>query len=407
MAMQSLLFRNPVVQDNFLLSGGMQRLEQTDSLVSGLIRVGALAVALRDSSTGLTQLNDQIVKKARKGSYVPFIGDSINLYDSRGFRDYLGHLDGALDSGSHVVKWVPQELGSLFRDKMQVSASNGEWGGKVEDLSEVYDWVDAMALSEGRETHSCSDYFAIADKRLSGARKSLVKNWARSYYLTNLPDRADISAWLPAHPLRNHRLSGAISKLPRVKKMRSVLSNGLLNPHFLANVTAEAIHDVRKDDRFIKLQTAFETGTATEREYELGQYAKMIADNAPKLMAGSRETIESAERRATKYQASGKNAAILGAGIGAVSAASAAHLVQLTLDLSSPRVTAAIAAGGAMLGRKIGQLGEQHMNSKAERALAGKVEAIDAAKKRLHLASRWDKDVLSLVDVIHWSPLKS
>jgi hypothetical protein len=303
LALQSLLFACPVLQDNFLLSRQAFEMSTSDSLLPDLLANGSAAIAMRRGVHGPAELALELARRVQAGTYVPFPGDSAALYESQEFQRYSHNLERARDEAGTQITWTPSELGVLYRAKMEQAAVAGEWGGNPEPLLAAFDAVEHSVRAVNRSGHSCSDYYNAADRLFTDVRNSYVKAWARSYYLTNLPDACDIASWIPSNLLAAHKRRDEFSALEWKDSTTDFeLGAGLFNLHFLQHVPSAAIIELRKEDSFKMLQAAVNRGDRVGAEYAFSHYKTVVYGRAAELVPESRTKVQSSDAKAKELR---------------------------------------------------------------------------------------------------------
>ncbi len=381
LALHALLLEKPTIQDNFLLSEHLWRLTRKDDFVVQLIRFGILQIAIRNNaSQSLVNVNTSLVDRTRAGLYRPFLGDSLHLYESHDFRDYIQTLDRAVSSGATLVEWNPMSHGAKYRAKMMESAltSASEWDLRVEDAMDVVDAVEKLVPGG---THSRSAYWDVADRYYGGDdRNEKVKRWARAFYLTNIPDETGLSASMPTEALTTTTSSRAHELAWLAAEASSVDSDGqyFFNPVFLANVSAEAIRDLRQTASFSAMQGALRAGDADLARGYFKDYVHVVSAAAPKVIPAFSEKISTFESHIKAKT---------------LISMAAPALWTISLGVASTGAGIPLAIGTAGLGFLAKALGTTRGS---EKMLQRQMEEARAVLK----TSRFRGSILTLIDVV-------
>lgn len=385
LALHALVVGTPVLQDNFLLSGQSMSLEAKDPLLSFLIGSGVLTVALRSTANGLIPVSRAQAKNANEGRFTAFAGDDSALYSSREFDQYVATVDTAITKGGNALRWDPVALGTRYRYKMASSADECEWETTEDRLMLVFSEVENEARTEGRVTHSCSDYFRAADRVSSPVDRDLVKQWARSFYLTNLPDVLKIASWLPVSLLEQHRNYSTIQHLfPSKVDADLEVEEGLLNSYFLLNVPGEAILELRSETSFLAMQEARANVDEPAFRLEFSRYKKRVYDFASRQLANGNSRYRRLDKVANAAETISKASGVFGSGV-----------LTVGLAFLFPTLPAVGAAGAvATYGIKL------FSDSGARKAREQQEKLVNEARNQLR-ESRYRGCVLSLVDVVH------
>ena len=390
LAFQCLVLDQPVIQDNFLLWGTLQRAARNDGLIYDLISRKILGLALRDSVDSFSKLNEGLAAKALVGKYVPFPGDTPETYSSNNFRAYSDSLNTALESGLDPVWWTPAELGMLFRAKMMDSAANSEWGTSSLLLG-AFEAAEELAIQDGRQNQTCSDYWFVADKYYSGKDNLQIKRWARSYYLTNLSDKYDLASCMPTRLAVVNTESPGVSDLPWVNSEDdlTVLQEGLFNPYLLQTIDAAGIEELRKESSFQEMQTALLNDDTHRANFKFRQYAQAVYEKAPVVLPALAKKREEAARNRERG-ATTRGAATLVGGLVTVAFGVAACLAgRPDLALLSPAGGGAAATAAQVIGGRQIASSKQKQNRLLQEA------------RQLLQQSRYKGNLLSLVDVLY------
>lgn len=360
LAFHALLLEHPVILNDFLLWGKLASQRALDALLCKLISKRILCVALRGGVDSLGVLNEQLIKKIGQQAYVPFPGDDVGTFTKEDFTNYVRRLDRALNKGGDPVRWSPAKLGHFFRAKMLDSACSGEWAEPMK-LLDAYDRVDELAKKEKRETHTCSDYWQAADAFFKGEENLTIKRWARSYYLTNLPDVCGLASCVPASLVLPHRRAGSGERLPwqRAEPDDLVLRDGLYNPLFLRSVTADVIAELRGESSFKNMQLALAEDDLQSATAEFANYARSVYARAPEVVPEHAGRTRRGRRVTSVGKVVASTAPIV-AGVAAVAFGVATHVTS-NPDLTwlAPLVGGAVNVATKRLGDGVGKRGEE------------------------------------------------
>lgn len=392
-ALQSLLFARPVIQDNFLLCGqALQLCSEKDQIVEKLLRKDVLSVALRDTAHGLYDLSKKQALKAQDGTFRPFVGDTSELYASKDFEAHAVKLDRALSAGASALPWTPTVLGSDYRDLLAASASGSELGGKSYLALQAFDAVEKKtSQSKAASSHSCSDYYDIADEMFSGDDRTTVKAWARWYYLLNLPTKLKIKSWLPSHVLSKHPRRTVLSNIPWKKSEEDVhLSEGLFNEEFLASIPPEGILELRGEPAFTRMQNAMKENDVNAFLLEFDAFKMTVHSRVGEFLPESYKRGNQLKARALSLSRAGTASNLLGTAIGGAIGAFAGAL--------------GIAIGGG-IGSALGYGIKFASDTFSKRILDERQQIFDSAHDRLR-NTRFRGDALSLLDLVH-GPIQS
>lgn len=391
LALHSMIFQAPIIQDDFLLTGQAFRLTTGigtpavgDPLLRDLLESRILTVALRTTSESLDQLRDGQAKKAAAGTFFPFKGDTAALYGTVEFVKYAQDLDRVLAEPPRKFRWEPSEIGEQFRARMESSLTSEEWSFE-EIRRATFKKVDLVA--RGR-TQSCSDYFNVVKEGTKFGK--VLRSWARAHYLTNLGIVCPLTTALPARLLMSHRVGQDVHVLPwNEAAADDELATGLFNPLLLMSVRADEIRELRSSSSFQNLQQALANPDKDPAGVQawFTAYKKHVAERAPSFIKEHRDAIASATRSKTRSELGKKLAPTASASIALLASYFAQHPVAVTAGLGAVALSTMF--------DKLGQKADQ------EREMA-----ILAARERLRISSQ-EGGILSLVSTLHYEDPQS
>ncbi len=383
LAFHALTVDSPIIQDNFFLCGALERLGRKDPLVCNLLETKVLGVALRKGMDGFTNLNVLQAAKAKEQTFVPFTGDTPATYSSDEFKEYAKTLQRALEKGRSVVEWMPSVLGLEFKKRMLESIH--EDPASERDRLIAFKAAQNLAEAAGRDTHTRSDYWKVAARHFSGDRMRKVKNWASSYYLTNLPHKYGLGSSMPNSILPpNTPLKHPWEKDPATAP--GPLHYGLYNRMFLRNVSAKMIIELRSGP-FVSFQDALSRNDFAAANGFFRQYAEEVARRAPEVIPTYTPTI----RRSRRIARVGKAIADHAGAHTTVTLTSGALILGYFLG-QAPLIPVLATAVGAVGTKLLGNRMERHGKEAEQKAIH---------EARRHIESRYDGNVLSLVDFVH------
>ena len=206
--LHALLFREPVIQDNFLISKLFYDVYNISPKKSfgGLFNNGLLNVAFRESADfSLIELKKDMLDKINNAKLLPHEGyeKGIELYQQTTFGIYLRRLNRVVDTKSAKgLEWKPGDMGARYTRMMDDSAKKEEISGIDSELAvSVFKSVDDIAQkgSKRRETHSRTLYYNYAEEKAKEDPDlaDRIRRWANLIYLQNLPDELSIESSSP------------------------------------------------------------------------------------------------------------------------------------------------------------------------------------------------------------------
>lgn len=307
--LHALLFKRPVIQDNFLISQHFQEVDKISKhSFPDLFRNGFLTIAFREGIVPKTEkLRERLATMTREGDFIPFEGKvkGSELYESLIFKRYLSRIDSAVNPRK-FIRWSPPRLGARFRDVMSSSAADGSSGLSPDLASNVFAEIDKIAETNagGKPRpkgpygigHNRSMYWKLADRRPDEKVAKQIKAWAASRYIRNLPDAYDLSLSLPNAAFREFNVGSPfdlLGSIPVETKAGTLqgIDRILLNPDIMCTLDPDSIGAFRSFKEFNDLQVALEGNDSDRLTRALIWYLKQFSEEIAKYHPRYRKKI--------------------------------------------------------------------------------------------------------------------
>jgi hypothetical protein len=304
--LHALLFKELVIQDNFLVSKLFYDIDKIspEQSFQTLFYEKILNVASRDNlEYSILNLKNDLQSKAIKGLYMPFEGQQgIELYQQADFENYIKQLDKNLKSQKKNFKsWSTDDLGRNLRKLMLESAENGTSGLEPEIAKNVVNSIDQIAFKNHKDLiHSRSMYFDYVKSLENKELADKIWAWISLVYLKNLPDKLSVGLSLSSQTLTNEYSYDPFEfthKNLELNKSNIVgtVNATILNPDFLINIHPNSILKIREFDEFKLLQKEFEKNDEKGISITLTNYLTRLSNEAPKFYEPFRKKIRKLE----------------------------------------------------------------------------------------------------------------